>query len=223
MSASEHLASAVIQGQHQGSVGRWRRRGGGSGRDMQKRSPWGRRGIRRWQQHGVGSSVGGRREKFAAGMQAALIPHPYAEIEKGEEHLAAPNQRSDGGDNPPLCTGGIFNPWRGGGAPRSASPVAQLQRRDFFPGVEAQLWLFIAPTLTRFCCCRIVLSGLTSMSTINDDAFVECTRQEGGRDNATTTTATMTMLLWGGGRALQGLFARGGRLSCGAALQHLEG
>jgi hypothetical protein len=58
---------------------------------------------------------------------------------------------------------------------------------------------------------------------IYDNALVKCMRREGGQDNATTMTATMTMLLWGGGgSALRGLFARGVRLSCGAALLHLD-
>ena len=153
MSASGHLASAVMQGQQHGSVGRWRRRGGISGSG--KRLPRGRGGVRRWRQRGIGSSVGRQMGKLAAGMQATLIPPPYAEIGKGKEPLAAPNQRSVRGDNPPLSTGGIFDPWRGGGR-----LVVHRQRRSysaghFLPGVEAPLRHFVATTPTRFCCCHI--------------------------------------------------------------------
>ncbi len=80
----------------------------------------------RWQQRWAAEG------KVCSGDAGHLNPPPYVEIGKGEERLAAPNQCSDGGDNPPLCARGIFDPWRGGGAPRSASPAAQLQRQAFF-------------------------------------------------------------------------------------------
>jgi hypothetical protein len=82
--------------------------------------------VQRWQQCWA---VEG---KVCSGDAGHINPPPYAEIGKGEEHLAAPNQCSKGGDNPPLCARGIFDPWRGGGAPRSALPVTQLQHRAFF-------------------------------------------------------------------------------------------
>jgi hypothetical protein len=145
--------------------------------------------ARRWQQRWAAEG------KVCSGDAGHLNPPPYAEIGKGEERLAAPNQRSDGGDNPPLCARGIFDPWRG-----EERLVARRQRRSysaghFLPGVEAQLRLFVTPTPTRFRCCRIASSGPTSTTTINDNAHIECTRREGRRDNATTTTATMTMSL----------------------------
>jgi hypothetical protein len=172
--------------------------------------------ARCWQQHWAAEG------KVCSGDAGHLNPPPYAEIGKGEEHLAAPNQHSDRRDNLLLCAGGTFDPWRGGGVPRSASPAAQLQRRAFLPGVEVQLRLFVAPTPTRICCCHIASSGPTSTTTIYDNALVECMRREGEQDDTTTMTATMTMLLWGGGSVLWGLFARGGRISCGAVLQHLD-
>jgi hypothetical protein len=132
MSASERLASAVMQGQQHGSIGRRRRRGSISGRDMQKKIAAGAQGhqkmaaARGWQQRWAAEG------KVCSGDAGHLNPPPYAEIGKGEERLAAPNQHSDRRDNLPLCAGGTFDPWRGGGVPRSASPAAQLQRRAFF-------------------------------------------------------------------------------------------
>jgi hypothetical protein len=82
--------------------------------------------ARRWQQRWAAEG------KVCSGNAGHLNPPPYRDIGKGEERLAAPNQRSDGGDNPPMCARGIFNPWRGGGAPCSALPAAQLQRGAFF-------------------------------------------------------------------------------------------
>jgi hypothetical protein len=172
--------------------------------------------ARRWQQRWAAEG------KVCSGDAGRINPPPYAEIGKGEERRAAPHQHSDRRDNLPLCAGGTFDPWRGG-----ECLVARPQRRSysaghFVPGVEAQLRLFVAPTPTRIRCCRIASSGPTSTTTIYDDALVECMRREGEQDDATTMTATMTMSLWGGGSALRGLFAHGGRLSCVAALQHLD-
>ena len=163
-----------------------------------KRSPRRRRGVRRWRQRGVGSSVGRRREKFAAGMQATLIPPPTRRLERersASQHLTS---AATEGTIPPCALGGSSTP--GGGEERLE---AHRQRRSysaghFLPGVEAQLRLFVAPTPTCFRCCRFASSGPTSTTTINDDALVECTRREGGRDDARTMTATITMLLWGG-------------------------
>jgi hypothetical protein len=94
-----------------------------------KRSPRGRQKMasaRRWQQRWAAEG------KVCSKDAGHLNPPSYAEIGKGEEHLAAPNQHSNRRDNLLLCAGGTFDPWRGGGVPRSASPVAQLQRRAFF-------------------------------------------------------------------------------------------
>jgi hypothetical protein len=167
-----------------------------------KRSPRRRRGVRRWRQRGVGSSVGRRREKFAAGMQATLIPPPMQRLERersASQHLTS---AATEGTIPPCALGGSSTP--GGGEERLE---AHRQRRSysaghFLPSIEAQLRLFVAPTLTCFCCCQFASSGPTSTTTINDDALVECTWQEGGRDDATTTTAMMKMSLWGGKRAV---------------------
>jgi hypothetical protein len=130
MSALVCLTSAVMQGQQHGSTGRWQRCG--SGRDMRKKIATGARGHQKmaaaqcWQQRWVAEG------KVCSRDAGHLDPPPYMEIGKGEEHLAAPIQRSDGGGNPPLCAGGIFDPWRGGGVHCSASPAAQLQCRVFF-------------------------------------------------------------------------------------------
>ncbi len=141
----ERLASAVMQGQQHSSIERWRRHGSISGRDMRKKivaRAWGHQKMaaaRRWQQRGR------QREKFAAEMQATLIPPPYAEIGKGEERLAAPKQCSNRRDNLPLCTGGTFDPWRGRGVPRSMSPAAQLQCREFFAQCRSAAAAFCRP------------------------------------------------------------------------------
>jgi hypothetical protein len=148
MSTSERLASAVMQGQQHGSIGRWWRCGGGSGRHAEKDC---RRGVRRWWQRGVGSSIGRQREKFAAGMQATLIPPPMWRLERersASQHLTS---AATEGTTPPCALEGSLTP--GGGEERL---VARCQRRSysaeyFFPGVEAQLWLFVAPTPNRFC------------------------------------------------------------------------
>jgi hypothetical protein len=174
-----------------------------------------RGGVRRWRQRGVGSSVGRQREKFAAEMQATLTPPPTRRLERERSVSQHLTSTATEGTISPCALKGPSTP--GGG---EECLVARPQRRSysaghFFPGVEAQLRLFVAPTPTHFRCCRIA-------SSLYDDALVKCMRWEGGQDNATTMTATMTMLLWGGGSALRGLFARGGRLSCGAALQHLD-
>jgi hypothetical protein len=174
-----------------------------------KRLPRGRQKMaaaRRWQQRWAAEG------KVCSGDAGHLNPPPYAEIGKGEERLLASNQHSDRRDNLPLCAGGPLTP--GGG---EECLVARPQQRSysaghFLPGVEAQLRLFVAPTPTRFCCCRIESSGPTSTTTIYDDALVDCMRREGEQDDATTMTATMTMSLWGGRSVLRGLFARGGRL-----------
>ncbi len=132
MSASEHLASAVMQGQQHSSTGRWWRRGGINGRDMLKKIAAGARGHQKmaaaqhWQQRWAAEG------KVCSGDADHLNPPPYVEIGKGEERLAALNQHSNKRDNLPLCAGGTFNPWRGGGVPCSTSPAAQLQRRAFF-------------------------------------------------------------------------------------------
>ncbi len=132
MSALEHLTSAVMQGQQHGSIGRWQRHGGISGKDMRKKIATGARGCqkmaaaRRWQQRWVAEGNVCSRDA------GHLNPPPYMEIGKGEECLAAPNQHINKRDNFPLCAGGNFDPWRGGGVPCSASPAAQLHRRDFF-------------------------------------------------------------------------------------------
>jgi hypothetical protein len=192
MSASERLASAVMQGQHHGSVGRWRRGGGGSGRDMRKKIAAGARGrqkmaaARRWQQRWAAEGKVCSRD--AGRLNSPPPPRRLERERSASQHLTS---ALEGSSTP------------GGGEERL---VARRQWRsysagNFWPGVEAQLRLFVAPNLTRFRCCRIASSGPTSTSTINDDALVECTRREGGRDDATTTTATMTMpmSLWGGG------------------------
>ncbi len=126
-----------------------------------------------------------RQQRWAAernvcsGDAGQLNPPPYAKIGKGEECLAAPNKRSDGGDKPPCALEGYLTP--GGG---EECLVVRRQQRSysaghFLPGVEAQLRLFVTSTLTCFCCCCIALSGLISTTTINDDALIECTWQEG--------------------------------------------
>ncbi len=163
-----------------------------------KRLPQGHGGIRRWQQHGVGSSVGRRREQFAVGMQATLIPPPTQRLERERSTLQHLTSAAMEGTIPPCALEGSSTP--GGGEEHL---VVRCQRRSysvghFLPGVEAQLQLFVAPTPTRFCCCCIELSCPTSTTTINDDALIKCTRREGGRDDARTMTATITMLLWGG-------------------------
>jgi hypothetical protein len=186
-----------MQGQQHGSIGRRQRHGGISGSG--KRSPRGRGGIRRWQQRGVGSSVGWQREKFAAEMQATLIPPPTQRLERERsisEHLTS---TATEGTISPCALEGPSTP-RGGEECLVVCPQwRSYSAGHFFPGVEAQLRLFVAPTPTHCCCCRIVSSGPTSTTTIYDDALVECMRQEGGQDNATTMTGTMTILLWGGG------------------------
>jgi hypothetical protein len=143
MSASERLASAVMQGQQHGSVGRWRRCGGGSGRDMWTKIAAGASED--------GGSVGRRREKFAAGMQATLIPPPTWRLERersASQHLTS---AATEGTIPPCALEGSSTP--GGGEERL---VARRQRRGYSAGhflssVEAQLRLFVAPTPTRFC------------------------------------------------------------------------
>jgi hypothetical protein len=155
-------------------------------------------------------------------MQATLIPPPTERLEKersASQHLSS---TATEGTIPPCALEGSLTP--GGGEERlvACPRWRSYSAGHFLPGIEAQLRLFVAPTLTHFCCCCIASSGPMLMTTINDDALIECTQREGRQDDTTTTAATMTMLLWGGRSALRVLFARGGRLSCGAALQHLN-
>jgi hypothetical protein len=151
-------------------------------------------------------------------MQATLIPPPTRRLERERSVSQHLTSTATEGTISPCALEGPSTP--GGG---EECLVARPQRRSysaghFLPGVEAQLRLFVAPTPTRFRCCRIASSGPTSTTTIYDNALVECMRREGEQDDATTMTATMTM----SGSALRGLFAHGARLSCGAALQHLD-
>ncbi len=164
-----------------------------------KRLPRGCRGIRRWRQCGIGNSIGRQREKFAVEMQAALIPPPTWRLERERSVLQHLTSTATEGIISPCAPEGPLTP--GGG---EECLVARPQQRSysaghFLPSVEAQLQLFVAPTPTHFCCCRIALSGPTSRTMIYDNVLLDCMRREGGQDNTTTMTATMTMLLWGGG------------------------
>jgi hypothetical protein len=124
MSVSEHLASAVMQGQQHGSFGRWRRHSNISG--SRKRLPRGRGGVRRWRQHGVGSSIGRQREKFAAEMQATLIPSPMQRLERERSISQHLTSTATEGTISPCALEGTLNP--GGG---EECLVAHPQRRSY--------------------------------------------------------------------------------------------
>ncbi len=132
-------------------------------------------------------------------MQATLILSPTRRLERVRSILQHLTSTATEGTISPCALEGPSTP--GGG---EECFVAHPQRRSYsarhyLPGVEVQLWLFVAPTPTCFRYCCIALSGSTSTTTIYDDARVECMRREGEQDNATTMMATMTMSLWGGG------------------------